>query len=658
MKFTFYLFLLFCFPCTVFAKADISKLLTKLQQSKNDSEKALIYRDITNYYKISHSDSGIFYAKEGLRSFTKNGYTTGIGMMLNFLSEVYELQGRSDTAEILNNRALAIFKELKNKEHIAITLTVSGIIEGDRSDLKAATKYFIDALNIFKELGMQERVASAYIKLGSVNDRMGNIEKALEYYNIADDMAEKGKAFPNDIINLDNNIGIIYGKKGDFKKAMGYFEDGLRKCNTTENIHVRTLLLMNLGIAYQNLNDNTSAEKYYREALDVATENNIVEPRAHVLINLASVISDKDMNTAMAYLKEALQIGMQAGLVQLEIEAYQSIVDAYKQQGNYKEALASMEIAQHLTDSISSIKRTKEIANLQSSFDLKESKTKVQLLEKINSRNILIRNIIIAVVIILAILLVSMAYSYRKTIHLNEQLRNREKELSDSNTVKDQLFSIIGHDLRGPISSIPMMLDFYLDSTTTPEEKEFLFNSLQEHVQASMATLDKLLYWGQYQIKGIFIYQTNFHTKEHINSILKLLKNAAVQKKIEVNDLTPDDINLHADVTQFDFILRNMLSNAIKYTYPNGIVEINANKNRQEGFVVFSVRDNGVGMTEDQLQNIFKPLNMSEKGTADEKGTSLGLMLCKEFIIKNGGEIWVESEKGIGTTFYFSLKSA
>ena len=134
------------------------------------------------------------------------------------------------------------------------------------------------------------------------------------------------------------------------------------------------------------------------------------------------------------------------------------------------------------------------------------------------------------------------------------------------------------------------------------------------------------------------------------------MKNACDQKQITLQNNIADDVKIFADEEQFKFVVRNLLSNAIKYTYYGGTIEMNAEQRSDE--IVFSIKDNGVGMTKAQQEHIFQPFITSLEGTNQEKGNGIGLMLCKEFISKNGGRIWVESEKDKGSTFYFSLKKA
>ena len=232
----------------------------------------------------------------------------------------------------------------------------------------------------------------------------------------------------------------------------------------------------------------------------------------------------------------------------------------------------------------------------------------------------------------------------------------REEELEELSNTKNKLFSIIGHDLRAPVARIPIVLEIVEDKDTTDEERKYLTESLKEHTIATVETLDKLLYWGQSLMKGTSQRPELFNPKHFIEESVNLRKILAADKQITVTDITAENLKVYSDATHFDFVIRNLLANAIKFTGTKGSIEINADESMKPGFVVFSVRDNGVGIDKERLKKIFEPFN-SKDGTANEKGTGIGLMLCKEFANKNGGDIWAESEVGKGTTFYYSVKT-
>ena len=342
----------------------------------------------------------------------------------------------------------------------------------------------------------------------------------------------------------------------------------------------------------------------------------------------------------------------------IQIEIYDYLGDYYKMTGNYKDAYETLNLQKNIQDSLFNIDKAKEIANLEAEFKLEKSNAKVQELEQLGSKNLLQRNIIIIVAIVLALTLIMLSFFLRRITLLNEQLHKRETELQTSNTVKDKLFSIIGHDLRGPVGNIPIMLRILQDDTTTAEERQYIYETLVEHSNASLETLDKLLYWGQAQIKGIGLKPVDFTPATYIQNDIKLIRSNAEQKQITITNNIPDNITIHGDPAHFDFIVRNLLSNAVKFTHNGGSVTIDTDLNSSPGFTVFTVKDDGVGITKEKIAEIFEPFSNSTKGTADERGTSIGLMLCKEFILQNNGKIWVESEPGKGSTFYFSFKTS
>ena len=289
---------------------------------------------------------------------------------------------------------------------------------------------------------------------------------------------------------------------------------------------------------------------------------------------------------------------------------------------------------------------------------MEQSNTRIKVLEQTNRINLLKRNIIICIAALLSIALVFMIFFYVKTSRLNEKLSKREAELERSNTVKDKLFSIVGHDLRGPIGNIPVMLNIMNDSSTSLEEREYLSDSLLQHSIATKETLDKLLLWGKTQIKGGGLQQVRLDSDEHIKNNTRLLKSSADQKNITIRDNVVDRTMVLADEAHFDFVIRNILSNAIKFTHQSGTIEISAEKSKKSDFIIFSVSDTGMGIPPEKITQIFEPYSSSTTGTADERGSSIGLILCKEFVIENGGDIWAENKKDKGSVFYFTFKAA
>lgn len=258
----------------------------------------------------------------------------------------------------------------------------------------------------------------------------------------------------------------------------------------------------------------------------------------------------------------------------------------------------------------------------------------------------------IPVVATLLVIVFSLARYFYKTREMNKQLKL-------SNQIKDKLFCIIGHDLSNPIGGITKLLAIMEeDENIGIDELRQMISVIRKQGDASLEILTSLLSWGETQLKGIHINPVNFLVRPLINKNLKALQKHIADKSLEILNHIPSDLMVFADADHFDFIIRNLASNAIKFSFPLGKIEITADFASIGGQVVFSVKDNGKGISTAQ-QEQFLSANMDvEFGTKGEKGTGIGLTICKEFIKAGGGKIWIKSEEGKGTGVSFTTPTS
>jgi len=241
---------------------------------------------------------------------------------------------------------------------------------------------------------------------------------------------------------------------------------------------------------------------------------------------------------------------------------------------------------------------------------------------------------------------------------LNSSLESKNKKLYELNATKDKLFSIIAHDLKNPLGSFreitKMLYDDY-DSFEETEMKELL-RMMKDSSHQVFNLLENLLEWSQTQRGNLQFNPTDIDLKAIVELSIQLHKLTADKKQISIINNSPENKSIFADATLLNTILRNLISNAIKFSPTNGKVEIGLSNNPPEGYIKIYVKDTGIGMSKDILDKLFKiDENIIAIGTNGEKGTGLGLLLSKEFAEKNGGKIWVESEEGKGSTFYFTI---
>lgn len=237
-----------------------------------------------------------------------------------------------------------------------------------------------------------------------------------------------------------------------------------------------------------------------------------------------------------------------------------------------------------------------------------------------------------------------------------EEIKRKNEELTLINAEKDKFFSVITHDLRGPFNSImgfTQLLHEMVDEKDNPEIIEYADIILKSSEKA-MDLLNNLMEWTRSQTGRMRYNPEYFELNGFLQPVLHLFDEIAGQKSISVTKNLPVSAPIFADKAMMGTIFRNLISNALKFTHEGGEVTISAEVGHNNLTVV--VRDNGIGIPKESIKRLFRiDQNFSTQGTSKESGTGLGLILCKEFVNKNKGEIWVESEEGIGSTFYFTI---
>lgn len=240
-------------------------------------------------------------------------------------------------------------------------------------------------------------------------------------------------------------------------------------------------------------------------------------------------------------------------------------------------------------------------------------------------------------------------------ISLNE-IRRSEQELKALNATKDKLFSIIGHDLRGPISGFKSLIEYMISGYDLTDIKslEEILQDIQKSANSTYDLLENLLTWAKSQSQEIVCVHEEIKLKEIVLKINDLFASVTKDKNIQIIDNISDNIYVIADKNMLQTVLRNLISNAIKFT-PNGKqIEISATKNEVEHII--TIKDQGIGIKQENLYKLFNnTAHLSTFGTNNEKGSGLGLLLCKEFVEKCNGKIWAETEWGIGSSFNFTV---
>ena len=241
-------------------------------------------------------------------------------------------------------------------------------------------------------------------------------------------------------------------------------------------------------------------------------------------------------------------------------------------------------------------------------------------------------------------------------LFVNQQLEKTQFELKKTIDLKDKFFSILAHDLRSPFNALLGYMNILNDEfeDLSKEEIKYFIEQAKEVTDNTYKLLLNLLSFSRIQAGRIEFNPKIYKFKDIVDNVINLLKGNILQKEIDIQLAFDDNIEVKADEKMLASVLQNLIGNAIKFSFPNGKIIINAQKDEHQAIIF--IKDFGTGMSQQTLEQLFKlDMIVTKQGTNNESGSGLGLLICKEFINKHSGQIWVESELNKGTTFYFTL---
>lgn len=634
-------------PYYAFSQHSTAALISQLKAA-TDSSKIRLYNEISNSYASVEPDSAVYYANYGLKLAEKTNNKRGQALLLLQLANINQLHNNRDLARWFINEALSVSTSINDKDGIALAYDHLGLLDAKNENINVALGDLNKSMKLFSAGHDLEGVAETYKGLGEVYESKKDTDRALKYYLRALAQYKLRPIMPDSYFVLLNNIGNLYIKKGDTKLALQYFELGVKNSNSPGLADTQINLLSQEGKAYEQSGQKTRALGYYKLILEKAKKNNLPEDQAKALMNIADILKKENATKSMDDLQKALRIADNIHHPELAVNIYKAMAGVYQQGKNYKEAMMALEEHNRLLDSLLNVDENEEVAVVDSSYKLETSREQIDNLEHANKQTKMELNAGLVITIsILVILLILVFYFIR--------VRKLNKQLKESNQVKDTLFSVIGHDLKGPAGSAAQAFSMLETETFTPEELKSVISELRKQTNASFELLNSLFEWGNAQLRGVKVNRSAFNPKQLITKNLNVLHNQATKKAIIIEDRTPDDMLVFADQDHFDFVIRNLVSNAIKFTNPTGTIEINAGNKPGSDFLIFSIKDTGIGINEEKQKDFLKTNLAVSFGTSGEKGSGLGLLLTKEFIRASQGKIWLESSEGVGTTFYFSL---
>ncbi|WP_426490893.1 tetratricopeptide repeat-containing sensor histidine kinase [Hymenobacter sp. 102] len=507
-----------------------------------------------------------------------------------------------------------------------------------------------------------EQLGDLFGRMGHWNQAQKSYEQALAAWQLTHDKARAAHAL--------NLLGTAHREQRHYFRAQYYLQKSLSWAQQQPDSALVSEALTGIGSVHQSLRNAEAAAPYFKRALQTLPHHAPPHKRAAALASLG-IAYDSLGNAALAvqYFRTALQPARQAGSYVLLSQLYNSLSKLYRGQGQWQEALAALARYTELQDSAYAEQHLAQVAELQTRFETEKKEKEIQLLTKERQlqqahlrRQTVVRNLLLLGTALLLLMVVVLYRAQRRQQHTNRLLRqkntaiNRQKEELDRlNRTKDTLFSIISHDLRGPLTSLHSLLALLKLGRLPADRLASHSERLTRMLDGTLHLLDNLLNWSAAQLKsGGSVRPERIRLEELVQETVALFQGDAERKGIRLRSETPDWCPALADINMVRLVLRNLLSNALKFTQPGGQVHISlmARTNCWE----ITVQDTGVGIDAAGQARLAEPSNyFSTPGTAREKGTGLGLPLCREFVHRNGGEFWFRSQWGAGSSFHFTL---
>ena len=658
-------------------KNKIDSTLKAIKQYKNEKEiiESLDYLS-SLYADEENFDSAYFVIDSAISIAKKSGNKYYLSKTIGSKGKLLRQEGKFEKSlETLMN-AYYLAMEINEKEILMIVTNNLGVTYRRLAQDNKALEYHLKALQIAEELNDLKNIAIASNSIGIIYTYQGNYDEALPYYNKALELEQKRNNYLGIAINY-NSIAWIYELKEDYFKAIEFYKKSLDANAANKNVKGIVICYNDLGKVYTKIGEYEIALDYYKKTLNVNEKLGDKRYIATSYIYIGEVYRDLgNYSQSLSNLKKGLKYAQQVNSKRLIMLAYEQLSYTYEKSNQINQALVSYKNYNVYKDSVLDEEKSNQIIEMQTRFESNRKEQENALLKNKNSLNealiqrqriivFSIISILFLITVLVLVLLRSRNKQKRAIVLLGkqnneirkqkEEIQNQALDLKKAVDTKNRFFSIIAHDLLSPFNTLigySDLLKSQLDELSENEIKEYA-DSIYQRSNETHELLINLLEWSLSQTKGIEYKPQEVEIKHLINEIISLLKGQADEKSIALEFLEREEIKVFSDLNMLKTIIRNLVSNAIKFTEKGKVI---ISYIKESGFCKVIIEDTGIGIAKQNLRNLFemdKPV--STKGTSGELGTGIGLILCKEFIKKNKGEIFVESKENVGSKFSFTV---
>lgn len=589
-----------------------------------------------------------------------------------------------DSTTIIGTRALLLSKRLTYAYGIYVSQRIIGIGWLIKGDYIKAYKYYEQSYLLAEQANDKKQIANVlycFINLYLLQEDYAMTVKYIEKARMLN-KTYNNEIFLSDILSAEAEI---YRRKNKPDSALSKLltildinkrhQSDIHKGNH-DSKHVIAYTSNDIGNIYLQQQKAQQAVPYFTEALNyyLRVQDDIGLIDTYTFLAKAFLVL-KNYNDALLYAIKGYNISKTKTMYRSTKDISEILYQVYYAKGDYKNAFDFLELNKRYTDSTFNETKIKELGRLEAKYEFDKKEIKAQLSyskkEAVNQKKIAGQIKIIAIT--LALLAISIAFAIigyqsqkrqkrsnlqlfnknQEIAHQTDMLREQTTQLKELNNVKNKLFSIIAHDLRTPLVSFIQMLNLVNDDTVEGAEFKEMLPYLLKQASYTSVMLENLLVWSNSQMNGLTSANEKFTLSPLIESSILLFAKPIAEKQLVVKNKVDNLIEVNADKNALDLVIRNLIANAIKFTPALGTISIAAEE--RGDFLHVLVTDTGIGMSPSVVESLFSNEIHSTMGTANEKGTGLGLKICKEFVERGGGKIWVQSEPDKGSTFGFSI---
>jgi len=562
-------------------------------------------------------------------------------------------------------QAIELSERYNDFENLVKAHSYVGVAYRILGNYSESTDYYYKGLELAKKHHVLEQEGYAYINIGNLhiyqeyyNSAMENLYKALDIADKTNNMRMKAYVLLN--------LGRAQMLKKDLDNALINFEKALSLREEIKQVSGLAVCYKYMGDVYFDKQEYPQALRKYKESLKTVDNNSDKDLTSNLYIKIAETyMISENYSLAEENANRALVIAKEIGAKLVIRDALNILSQVFFQTGRYKEAAQAKNFIIKYNDTLFNQQLSEKIFNLEYRFEKEKKQAEIDLLNKDKQINDLILTrtqtatlALAAILLLITGMLIYFIYSYKHRQRQNIILEQQKEELNKSNHTKDKMFLIIGHDLRGPVGSLVSLIEILLSEEEISKNKSLVntFNTFMKSVQSINDLLENLLFWARSQGGDVIYVPEKLNVNLIVERNLLIFKGVADSKEIKLNSTIIDEFNAFADKNMITLVIRNLISNAIKYTPKGGAINIGIHK--KNGLIKVAIEDSGVGFDNETAQKIFKTDSFyTTIGTSNERGSGLGLILCQEFVTKMGGSIWAESKPGVGSKFFFTVPS-